>query len=342
MALPDQIIARDAKKKMNVTETLTKLLELSGGARLSRYLNRNRPIILMYHRVLSDPMLPGINPNVFAKQLKYLSEHFRVVSMSRLVDELKSNTVKPYTVAITFDDGHQDFYTNAWPALRHYHLPASLYIATGFIDNQCWLWPDLLRYELMNANVLSIDVDGIGTLPLERENILETWNTLGDYCLKLSPFDRKEFLNSLGEKLGVTSTQEPLPPFNPLTWDQLREMQVQGLDVGSHTVSHAILSALSNSDLIEELEDSYNRIFQELKSPPTGICYPNGMAEDVSRTVESVAGDLYSYGLVAYPDQVERSRIMHLGRWAASSDFTRFKRVMNSISRNDNHSGEYR
>ncbi|WP_341936714.1 polysaccharide deacetylase family protein [Marinimicrobium sp. C2-29] len=262
--------------------------------------------------------------------------------MNQLIDELKSDTVQPYTVVITFDDGHQDFYTNAWPILRQYDLPASIFVATGFIDNQCWLWPDLLRYELMNAKVPSIEVEGIGSLSLSRDDILNTWNSLGDYCLKLAPADRKQFLDSLGDKLGVPRTQHPLPPFNPLGWDQLREMRDQGLDVGSHTVSHPILSALSRTELKEELEASYNRIHQELGSPPDGICYPNGMAEDVSEGVESVARQLYNYGLVAYPDKVSIDRVMHLGRWAASSDFTRFKQIMNSISRNDNHSGEYR
>src|SRR5690606_42021405 len=67
-----------------------------------------------------------------------------------------------------------------------------------------------------------------------------------------------------------------------LTWDQLREMQSQGLEVGSHTLSHPILSALTPAQVEEELRASSDHIKSELGKSPLGICYPNGMAKDIS------------------------------------------------------------
>lgn len=327
---------------MSIKRQFIKCLDVAGGLRLARYFNRRRPIILMYHRIINDPCLPGIAPDVFSCQLDYIRRNFRAIPMDQLVLELNTNTLKPYTVAITFDDGHEDFYSNAWPLLQEHKLPASLYVSTGFIDNQCWLWPDLLRYELINARTSYVEIEGVGKLTLNSSDILETWNIIGDHCLRLRPETRTKFILELAEKLSVQLSPEPLPPFSPLTWSQLREMHRQGLDVGSHTVSHPILSALSYQDMEKELTTSRKRIETELGVVPSGICYPNGMAEDISEDVESVAKKNYSYGLVAYPGRVEKEKITRLGRWSASPDFLRFKQIMNHLSRNDNFNGEYR
>lgn len=322
--------------------TLISLLDASGMLRIARYVNRNRPIILMYHRILRQPLIPGIAPDIFDQHLDYLKNNFRVIAINRLVEELETNSVKPYTVAITFDDGHEDFYTNAWPLLKKYEIPASLYITTGFIDKHYWLWPDLLRYLVIHSPYPVRDIEHLGPLSFEADQVLKTWNRLGDYCLALDSFARAAFLQLLAERLDLQIPEQPQHPFVPLNWTQLREMHSQGLDIGSHSVSHPILSKLSDQDLLTELALSQQRIQDELGKAPTGICYPNGMADDVSPNVERQAQSYYRYGLVAYPSGVNSDRIMHLGRWGAADEMLRFKQVMNGFSRNDNHRGEYR
>ena len=52
-------------------------------------------------------------------------------------------------------------------------------------------------------------------------------------------------------------------------------MQSGGLIIGSHTVSHPILSALNETDLHHELQNSADAIEQHLGNRPKGICYPN-------------------------------------------------------------------
>lgn len=310
--------------------------------RCMRFVNRNRPIILMYHRILSNPLLPGISPEIFEQQLAYIKNRFRVIPMNQMVEELNTNSLKPYSVAITFDDGHGDFYTTAWPLLKRYNMPASLYVTTGFVDHQTWLWPDLLRYVLLQGAGTEVQVDPLGSLSIEKSQVLKTWGKLGDHCLNLSSEERWSFIAQLAKQLKVDIDRRPREPFAPVTWDQLREMQSEGLDVGSHSVTHPILSALTMETLVTELQGSQQRILEELGNLPTGICYPNGMAQDTSELVETQAQLLYRYGLVAYPYDIRADKIMHMGRWAAANTINRFKQVMNGLSRNDNYNGEYR
>lgn len=319
-----------------------RLIELLGGFRISRIARRYYPRILMYHRVLPAENTHAISPEVFELQVEYLKRYFRVVSVNQLVNEAASGKLKPYTLALTFDDGHQDFYAHAWPILRKYDLPASLYVTTGFVDQQCWLWPDLLRYLLDSTKKHDLVIEGIGALFIGKNHNHTTWSILGDLCLKLEAGVRVAFLEDLARRLNVTVPPQPLPPFAPVSWDQLREMHKEGLDIGSHSVSHPIFSSLTNEELHSELALSRKRIFEEIGEAPKGICYPNGMARDVTTTVEQKAKQFYSYGLVAYPNDIIKDDIMHLGRWAAPNKLARFKQMVSGLSRNDNHRGEYR
>lgn len=325
-----------------VKPTMINTLEVFGAFRLKRFLRRWQPLILMYHRIVDHPLIPGVPPSAFEEHLMYLKRHFRVVPMKQLATEIREQRTKPYSVALTFDDGHSDFYENAWPALKRFELPASVYVTTGFIDRKEWLWPDRLRYLLMNSRVTEFQVHGTAPLSLKKNSLKKVWGILGDHCLSMKPEVRERFLRCVETELEVALPEEPEAPFSPLTWAQLRDMKKGGIEVGSHSVTHPILSQLTEKQLEQELRLSHDRIKTEVGTAPTGICYPNGMAVDTSPRVEKKAAQWYDYGLVAYPATLRCDRVMHLGRWAAPSDSRRLRQILSGMTRNDNQNGEYR
>jgi peptidoglycan/xylan/chitin deacetylase (PgdA/CDA1 family) len=94
--------------------------------------------ILMYHHI-SDYLgqLPlNVTPSLFEKQIKYLlSRNFKVISITQLVESLKGNSpLPPKSVVITFDDGYKNNYLHAYPILKKYNLPATIFLTTGFIN----------------------------------------------------------------------------------------------------------------------------------------------------------------------------------------------------------------
>lgn len=321
---------------------IIELMEYSGALRLARHIKRRQPAILMYHRIIDNSMIPGIHPDIFSEQLHYLKKHFHIMNMQQFFNAFQCNEHPDNTLVLTFDDGHADFYTHAWPRIQAEGLSATLFITTGFVDHELWLWPDLLRYILLNAKPGVVALPEVGTIDVSSGNLLHTWNRLGDYCLTLSTHSRNEFLTLLASHLGVEINCPPKTPFTAVTWEQLREMRAQGLDVGSHTVSHPILSSVDSTTLERELIDSKNRIIQELGSVPIGICYPNGMAKDISALTEQVAAQDYAYGVVAYPAKVHPSQPMHMGRIGPGNDMVSFKLKVSQLSRKDNTKGEYK
>jgi len=124
--------------------------------RVSTFVDRFAPpppgiTILIYHRVGGDSDGEvDLDPEVFDRQLEYLAEHRRVLTLDEAVDELTadvadgwaSSTDSPASAAqsqrqgvvITFDDGTSDFTDVVVPALSRHDLPATLYVATHFVD----------------------------------------------------------------------------------------------------------------------------------------------------------------------------------------------------------------
>lgn len=301
-----------------IKQKILHALDAIGGTRLLRRANRKRPRILMYHRIIDQAFVAGLPPEQFDQQMAYLSKHYRVIPVEQLISELKGDNVKPYTVSLTFDDGHLDFYTTTWPILKKYNLPATLYLATGFVSNECWLWPDYLRYTLLHSKKETIRMPEYGNLSLSPDTVLKTWSKLGDAGLKMNKENRKQFLDELEKAADVVVPPSPEPPFAPVNWDQVREMQSEGLDVGSHTVSHPILSKLTQEEVSGELGESYQRISEELGNPPKGICYPNGMVKDINAIVLEKAQEIgYEYGLLACDTELNINEPMLLGRLPA-------------------------
>ncbi|CAN5379602.1 hypothetical protein BH23ACT3_BH23ACT3_23800 [soil metagenome] len=95
--------------------------------------------VLIYHRVGggSDSAV-DLPVDVFDAQLAHLAEHHRVLSLDAAVDELldPAAALDPRPgVVVTFDDGTADFTDHVAPALVRHGVPATLYVATEFVEH---------------------------------------------------------------------------------------------------------------------------------------------------------------------------------------------------------------
>ena len=94
-------------------------------------------VVLIYHRVGSGADTAMDVPlSVFKAQLDYLQQNYEIVSLDEAVNTIQSAGLRNNMAVLTFDDGYYDFYTNALPVLQRRNLPATLYLATYFIETQ--------------------------------------------------------------------------------------------------------------------------------------------------------------------------------------------------------------
>lgn len=110
----------------------------------------NRIPILMYHQVGDfpaprSPRAIHCHYKRFAVQMAYLYRFsYNVISMDRVAELLSgSGKIPPRTVALTFDDGYENFFQYAFPVLQRYAFPAMVYLVSGLIGKRAtWLTRD--------------------------------------------------------------------------------------------------------------------------------------------------------------------------------------------------------
>ena len=92
--------------------------------------------VLMYHSVSENGLFFSVSPHAFEKQLAYLKrEKYSVIKLSELIARIKKHKDISRCVVITFDDGYRDNYTDAFPLLQRYSFPATIFLATHFVES---------------------------------------------------------------------------------------------------------------------------------------------------------------------------------------------------------------
>ena len=131
---------------MNFAKTLG--ASLVSATRLHRLLHsrlhRNGLTILMYHGVVREQLPVSdwcfLEDSTFRRQIEYLRRHFSIVPLSAAIELLRQSAVDKPTAVLTFDDGYQNNFDVAFPALQQYGVPATIFLTTGFVDSSNTVW----------------------------------------------------------------------------------------------------------------------------------------------------------------------------------------------------------
>ena len=281
-------------------------LEQGGGLDIVRWLTRRTPRILVFHRFGPKNTLRLMGADNFERQIAYLKSRFRILPLGDLAAARRAGTSAPTNaVAITVDDGYEDFYKYAFPILKRHAVPATLFVVSRFAAGELWLWPDLIQYAVDGSNrrELTFDLGSMrGHWNLESaEGRFAAWSDIADYCLTLGTSGTRDLTTGLLEALGVEAPPSPPPEVRAASWDQLREMAAGGIEIGSHSRSHPRLSLLSQDELRDEIEGSKRDIEAQISRPVTSFAYPNGREQDFDdRCKRAVAAAGYSHAVAGY------------------------------------------
>ena len=132
-------------------------------SRIARDLvERERPAILMYHRVARvahDPWQLAVWPERFTEQIDALMQLRRVVPLRWLAAELAQGRIPKKVAAVTFDDGYADILTEAKPILERQGCPATVFLVTGAIGRSCSFWWDELSRIVFETPLLPSELE---------------------------------------------------------------------------------------------------------------------------------------------------------------------------------------
>jgi len=276
--------------KIMLRRILSALLSFSGIHAILEHLRlSDRAFVLMYHRVLSPVgqlphyVQPGmfVTAATFERQLSYLRNKFEITFLDELVAKARKGERIGRHCALTFDDGWGDNYSEAFPLLKKYGVPATIFLTTGFVGTQRTFWPEEIISCLARLDIGSLtgyqapqsfirfagEIGGVKRADLETlfEGAIELLK-------KKSPQDREEILSHLRGAFNG----EP-PPRQMLNWEEAREMAQSGLvRFGAHTVNHELLDQLPLQMVRDEIYLSRQEIEQRLEQKVTTFAYPNG------------------------------------------------------------------
>ncbi len=276
----------------------TKILDLltrSNAFAPMRFLNRRAVPILMYHRFSRDEEFGKTSQKTFESHLTYLTRHYKIISLDELVEFiLHEEAAPPRSAVITIDDGYRDYYEIAFPILKKFDVPATLYVVTGFVDGKSWIWTDKARYILGKTSKERCDIT-IGSRKIiatlaDVESRLKAARSINSDLKKMPDGEMDLVLKDLASTMDVVVPDLPPVEFKALGWDEAREMQKANIGIGSHTATHPILTSVDGETLENELRLSKSKLEDKLQKQTTHFCYPNGNVLTRERDAAENAG----------------------------------------------------
>ena len=260
---------------------------------------RGESIVLTFHRVLDDEAIKRssspagmiLHQQTFADLVTALARDVEFVSLRDL-----PRPSRRLLVAVTFDDGWSDSLRASLDVLNTRAIPSCIFICSHMVGRSSPFWPERALSGLRSARSAPCLPQGLFELlaakGLDLHHISEDAFL---QFLKSNPGARPEILEALADAF-------PPPrdtPDTTMSWAELRDLMAHGIELGSHTARHEILTDLAPSEQITELLDCSALMEQQLNLSPAFFSYPNGSwNEEAKRSVVSCS---YRHSFINQP-----------------------------------------
>jgi peptidoglycan/xylan/chitin deacetylase (PgdA/CDA1 family) len=237
---------------------------------------RQRLTVLIFHRVrpLPDPLFPGdMHAAAFRERIEWVRNWFNVLPLDEAAARLARRSLPARALAISFDDGYADNQAIALPILQALGVPATFFIATGFLDGGR-MWNDSIIEAVRGTDRSTLDLReaGLGeiavdTLDARRRAI----DSLIGAVKHLRPSERSAKVDRI-----VDVARAPLPRDLMMSSRQVRSLVDAGMSVGAHTISHPILAAVDDVTARREIVDGRGALEAVCGARVSLFAYPNG------------------------------------------------------------------
>lgn len=238
-------------------------------------------IVLCYHKISdnrNDYNAVNVSPENFRKQMAYLSSNYKMVSAE---DILNVADARNCCFAVTFDDGYRSVYSNAFPVLKEFSIPAIDFVTTGNLGTKNENWTDnIVRaiFEPRNQKDYFECSSGEISGKWYTRNIEEKvsfYRKINYMFRHTGAKERKQYEIMLLEWAGLLSGECSGNAI--LTENELKELSHSPLiSIGTHCVTHSFLGALTVDEQEFEITDSIRKLNEITGIPIKYMAYPFG------------------------------------------------------------------
>jgi peptidoglycan/xylan/chitin deacetylase (PgdA/CDA1 family) len=275
------------KKLKQATLKFLRTAGVSSLVQNSRW-RRERLLILAYHGIsINDEHLWNptqyMSAEVLLTRLMLLKKNrCNVLPLGEAIKRLYSNDLPDRAVAITFDDGTADFYQRAFPLLKEFDVPATLYLTTFYSQYNRPVFDLMCSYLLWKGRSETVDLKEIaGDGP--KINLLN-WNAQETARVAIHAFARQQKLSAEEKDSLLVSLARHLHVdyealldqriMHNITPAEVNELAVSGIDIQLHTHRHR--TPKDRQLFIREIEDNRTSIREMTGTNASHFCYPSG------------------------------------------------------------------
>jgi len=253
----------------------------NGGSERFRRVRKAKYVVLGYHSVGADdfPLYCRLPKRVFAEQMRYIRRNYRVLSLRQMLEELENPGAQGQCVVVTFDDGYLGTYTDAFPVLKEYGIPATVYLIAGSVESGELAWYDRIFLQFQKAaSDLTVPLDTESHFQLtDLRSRVDAATTVVSYLRTLPNEERQQWCESMEKAMPLRFGELR---GSMMSWDHVREMRDAGICFGSHTMTHPAVSRLTPDDLRREVSDSKWLIENRLDVEVYDFAFPFGRPRD--------------------------------------------------------------
>jgi peptidoglycan/xylan/chitin deacetylase (PgdA/CDA1 family) len=240
-----------------------------------------------------------MSPDCFRSIVRYLKKKYQIVQLEEyLLNPGNYKKEKPFG-AIVFDDGYKDYLKYAYPVLKDEQCPSSMYVVVDSVNTGIAPWTYNLDYVIINTKKQSLTIDH-ERMPKEMQK--NNWESIAErieFGKRLKPLlktlsnsNRMEIYQQILSALDDVELSAGLM----LSWEELYYLKEEGVEIGSHTMSHPLLSMVEDDlTLNKELKNSFLLLKEKLGVAPLTISYPNGSYDQKVIQIAQEVG--YRFGL---------------------------------------------
>jgi peptidoglycan/xylan/chitin deacetylase (PgdA/CDA1 family) len=265
-----------------------------------------RVLVVSYHRVTHDYAAAAqeglasllVSATTLRRQLEQLARTREIVSLAdarRILAEPPGAAARRRdVVTVAFDDGYADVHGVALPILASLRIPATAFVVTGYIGTARRLPHDRIFSALSELAARGLTPPQAG-LPPPLQRALDLCGQRGpaatlDHLIGRTPHDELLALAD-GLEARVGQHERELPAGTRLMdWEDVRALAAAGVDVGGHTVSHAVLPHLQPARARREVEGCRDALAAHLGRAPRHFAYPNGFHTAAIRALVARCG----------------------------------------------------
>lgn len=274
--------------------------------------------ILCYHGVTKQKFThvenfsgKHIYYEVFKAQIEYLINHpdYEIISSDLLFKRILNSELTGYEVVITFDDAYYNVFENAWPLLKSYSIPFSLFVSTDHIGSEKIFWVDQIEHWIGTSekNQIILDIpsykNGIWRCGSNQERI-QTIVELKNVLKRISPQMRNKLLFQIESECASNEDIAKVDNYKCMYWAQLEVLaKYDFVTIGAHTVNHEILSNLTEDQVRYEVSQSKFILEKFLNIKVDSFAYPNGTEQDYTPLCVDILKEYsFRYAFKAVPN----------------------------------------